>query len=73
MVGKTYEIKRVQRDGKTVVKLKCPNCGVWGVIDEDQFWGKVSIICPECSLHETVSLGLLELRKHKNIKTKKSK
>ena len=56
-----YELKMVERieDGeeKTIVtKFKCPDCKVWGDIDDDQFKGKVSILC-DCGFHETIDFG----------------
>ena len=33
----------------------CPKCGALGIIDKDQFEGKVSMICPStCGFHETI-------------------
>lgn len=32
--------------------FRCPGCGLVGEIDEDQFHGRVSIVCP-CGYHET--------------------
>ena len=42
-----YELKQVILDDKPVYKLKCPKCNVWGYLDDDQFNGRVSILC-EC-------------------------
>ena len=42
-------------DGKKTNKFKCPNCGTWGYIDNDQFFGRVSILC-DCGFHETLAL-----------------
>lgn len=35
--------------------FRCPRCGRSGVIDEDQFRGRVSVQCPHegCVYHET--------------------
>jgi hypothetical protein len=57
----SYSIRLVQRDGKAVVKFQCPGCGKWGVIDDDQYHGRVSIAClfPECDFHETLDLATL--------------
>lgn len=33
----------------------CPWCGVKGVIDREQYEGKISILC-DCGYHETVDL-----------------
>lgn len=35
-------MKRVT-DGEPVWSLKCPGCGTWGLIDEDQLHGRVSV------------------------------
>ena len=32
-------------------QAKCPGCGVFGDVDEDQLRGSVSLICPECGWH----------------------
>jgi len=51
-----YELKRVNRDGKFVIKLKCPRCEVYGEIDDDQYHGRISIQCTdECGFHETIN------------------
>ena len=42
--------------GKEIIKFKCPICGIWGTIDEDQFNGRISIDCPNCEFHETINL-----------------
>ena len=56
--NKKVEIKEVVLDDKLVRKVCCPGCGVWGIIDDDQFHGRVSILC-ECGFHETVNLAEL--------------
>ena len=33
--------------------FRCPDCGLVGDVDEDQWFGRVSIQCPECEYHET--------------------
>ena len=35
--------------------LVYPKCGEWGLIDDDQLHGRVSVICPNaaCDFHET--------------------
>jgi hypothetical protein len=34
-------------------QAKCPGCGVWGDVDEDQLTGRVSLVCEEdgCGWH----------------------
>lgn len=45
----------VFRDGEPVMKLKCPGCGGWGDLDDDQFHGRVSVdhTGEGCTYHET--------------------
>jgi hypothetical protein len=33
--------------------FRCPNCKRTGTIDEDQFHGRVSVMCGSCDYHET--------------------
>lgn len=34
--------------------LKCPGCGEWGALDDDQYDGRISVATePDCSYHET--------------------
>lgn len=33
--------------------FRCPKCRQTGFIDEDQFHGRVSIVCDHCDYHET--------------------
>uniref|UniRef100_A0A6H1ZDU1 Uncharacterized protein n=1 Tax=viral metagenome TaxID=1070528 RepID=A0A6H1ZDU1_9ZZZZ len=53
-----YEIKKIKRDGVEIVKFKCPKCGEWADIDDDQYNGRVSIFhdTPKCGFHETINL-----------------
>jgi hypothetical protein len=53
------EIKIVLRDGIFVKKVRCPQCGVWRDIDDDQYFGRVSMLC-DCDWHETINLSLKE-------------
>ena len=46
-------LKQVKLDGKLVWKLKCPDCKIWGHIDDGQFHGRVSCLC-NCGYHKTV-------------------
>jgi len=46
-------VRLVRRDGELVRNFKCPGCGQWGDVDDDQWHGRVSIECPDCSFHET--------------------
>ena len=56
--NKGIKIKEVMLDEHLVRKVCCPGCGVWGIIDDDQFFGRVSILC-ECGFHETINLAEL--------------
>ena len=38
---------------ETFPLFRCPECGWSGVIDDDQFRGRVSIQCPVCPYHQT--------------------
>lgn len=53
------DIKLVSLDGVLTWKLRCPVCGQWGYIDDDQFYGRVSIQCqmPGCDFHQTRDLS----------------
>lgn len=46
-------LKQVRRDGALIWKLKCPGCGTWGEIDDDQLNGRVSTWC-SCGYHKTI-------------------
>lgn len=54
MEKERIELKIVLLDNKKTVKLKCPSCLVWGYLDADQFYGKVSTECttPGCKFHK---------------------
>ncbi len=54
-----YEVKEVMRDGSPIRKFKCPKCGKWADIDDDQFYGRISVWhdVPECGFHETINLS----------------
>lgn len=56
-----FELKQVNFDGKDVWKLKCPGCGTWGHLDDDQFNGRVSVQCLTgiCKFHETHNFSKL--------------
>ena len=53
------EIKKIKLDGQEAYKLKCPKCGEWCYLDDDQFNGRVSTFhdIPECGYHETVDFS----------------
>jgi hypothetical protein len=53
------DIRLVSLDGVLTHKVKCPKCDTWGYIDDDQFFGWVSLACgtPECDFHETHDLS----------------
>lgn len=55
MSAYTLKVNRLP-GGKARVWLQCPKCGNWGILDGDQFRGKVSTECgtPGCGFHETV-------------------
>jgi len=43
--------------------MECPGCGYEGMIDDAQFHGRVSILCPLCGFHETINLAKLKEEK----------
>lgn len=47
---------QVVSDSRDRVLIQCPNCGIYGTIDREQFRGEVSIDCPDCPYHETHDL-----------------
>jgi hypothetical protein len=47
---------RALRDGGMQRQMKCPDCGTWADIDDDQYFGKVSMECGACDYHETINL-----------------
>ena len=49
-------VKEVIRDGIKIKKFRCLKCSIWGQIDDEQFNGKVSILC-DCGFHETINLN----------------
>lgn len=51
-----YEVKKVIRDNQEILKFKCPECKIWGQIDNDQYNGRISILC-NCGFHETIKLS----------------
>ena len=65
--NKKVEVKEVILDDKLVRKVCCPKCGIWGIIDDDQFHGRVSILC-ECGFHETINLAELFPKLNKSIR-----
>lgn len=36
--------------------FECPGCEVWYEVDDDQYNGRVSILC-KCGFHETINLA----------------
>jgi hypothetical protein len=54
------EVRRVQRNGELVLQLRCPGCGTWADLDDDQVHGRVNIECDAgtgCAFHETIDLS----------------
>ena len=44
--------------GDSFPLFRCPKCKKSGVIDDDQFHGRVSIICEFCDYHDTKDWSL---------------
>lgn len=54
-----YLYCKMKHGDNTVVQFKCPGCGNWGDLDDDQFNGRVSIFDDrkECGFHETINVA----------------
>lgn len=52
MSRQQLQSKEVYRDGIKVMKVFCPQCHTWRDIDDDQYRGKVSLLC-DCGFHIT--------------------
>lgn len=50
--GKDYDLRQILRDDVLVWLLRCPGCGEWGELDDDQLRARVSVQ-HECGFHET--------------------
>ena len=59
-----FHLRMVVRDGEDVRQLRCPKCGVWADLDDDQYHGRVSVHHddPECGYHETHDFAAMERR-----------
>lgn len=55
------DVKLVSLDDKLTWKIRCPLCGTWQYCDDDQFYGRVSLMCgvEGCTFHETQDLSEL--------------
>lgn len=53
------DVKLVSLDGALTHKVRCPKCDTWGYIDDDQFFGRVSLRCAveECDFHHIQDLS----------------
>lgn len=50
-------VKREYRTKESYAWFTCPDCGIRGKIDRDQFEGQVSIMCEdECGFHKTIDM-----------------
>lgn len=58
-----YELRLIVRDDQEIRQLRCPRCGVWGDLDDDQYHGQVSVYHAEveggCGYHETHDFSLM--------------
>lgn len=52
-----YEINYIIKDGKMIYILKCPKCNKIGVIDDDQYHGRVSVLHDVCGFHKTIDFS----------------
>jgi hypothetical protein len=48
------ETRTVDRDGLNQGQARCPECGQWADLDQDQLEGSCSLIC-ECGWHGYVA------------------
>ena len=46
------KLRSRKRDGNLIRQGQCPKCKVWAELDDDQYHGKVSMLC-DCGYHET--------------------
>lgn len=53
---KDIKLGLVWQDNQPVIKMRCPGCGCFAEIDGDQYYGRVSLDCPNCEYHETHDL-----------------
>ena len=37
--------------------IECPECNLKAWIDQDQYYGEISIDCPECEFHKTINFN----------------
>lgn len=53
---KGLKLRRRLRDGAIIYEGRCPKCGWWEALDDDQLAGRVSSECsnPNCDFHETL-------------------
>ena len=63
----THKVRKVKRDGIDIWKFTCTECGVEGEIDDDQYNGRVSILC-DCGFHETINLSETSPEEKKELK-----
>ena len=53
----SYSYREWKMSGMVVKRFfTCPKCNVEALIDEDQFRGRVSLLC-DCGFHETINLA----------------
>ena len=54
-MSQVFRLRDRVRDGEYVRQLRCPGCGEWADLDDDQLLGRVSVWHdePGCGYHET--------------------
>lgn len=59
-----FYLRTITRDNEDVRQLKCPKCGVWADLDDDQYHGRVSVHHddPSCGYHETHDFSAMDGR-----------
>ena len=59
-----YALRTITRDGELVRQLRCPGCGAWADVDDDQYHGRISAFHDPkeggCGWHETHDFAALE-------------
>lgn len=51
------ETRTIDRDRKPQKQARCPECDVWGDIDNEQANGDISLICPKCEWYGYINDG----------------
>ena len=55
ILNEKHRVKQVILENNLMWKFRCPVCGTWLYIDDDQYNGRVEIRCG-CRFYETIDL-----------------